>query len=126
MALYTLKCNNKTVGLLHQDAWYIIAFRSVYHARRVQYILDVEPKMLMRPMSVMIQKSQRGNYVDPVSDIGYYLETVPVSKISRYPVENGVGIIVAKEMQDDNELWISFMTTVIPPNDMLEFGNMRL
>lgn len=121
--MFTIKSNNKTVGMCHGNKWHILVFKSAIQARAVQYQLDEKPLIMLldrkktKRDALMIQKRQKDAIYDPVSDLGYYIETTPIAKIARYPFENDIGLVIALGMLEENILWFTFDVEVISPVD---------
>lgn len=119
--IYTVKNNNQYVCCKYHDKRYLIAFRSVHHARHVQYNLQPDPKIITvndtKRQTLIIQKNKSA-HLHPVDDMGYWVGSMSIDYVSRLPSEQGIGVVLLQELLQENSLWFTFGGVMIdPPED---------
>lgn len=108
--MYTLKRGSKTVGFYSGNTSYVIGFKSVVHARSVQYSLNPNPKFMLlksEPVfkdelvanmeSTLFIPKCKGSALDPMNDIGLHLNKVELKDYYMLP-HKGVGILIGYDL----------------------------
>ena len=134
---YTLKSGNKTLGINDNDVHYIVGFRNVYHARRVQYNMHPTPKISLvrrgKPLKrndphddividteakLFIPKQElNGGPHHPLNDGGWHLDTTDYDKLLMVPFKHRVGLIVVTDIVNEIPVDIEADCFIVEPND---------
>lgn len=146
--MFTIQQKNKTVGMRHKDNHYIIGFNNVTQARKVQYAMHPEPRLILtrgdgldigsvleslkpkgsNAVSIVIDTEAtlfipkfKGESTSPMNDGSFHMNTVPYDDFIAYPFTKMLGVIIPYDLvyEDDNEF--TFRSQVIEPFFIPEF-----
>lgn len=125
--IYTIKCGNKTLGLTQVHKYYVIGFKSVMHARSVQFAIDPDPDItfVRRAKTVgggvdvhaMLSIPKHvGPPLDPWKDVGFHLQTEIYDDFVMTPFAKGVGVIMPYDLVDETTDSFVFDAHLIEPD----------
>jgi hypothetical protein len=138
--MFTIQRGNKTVGLMHKNHHFVIGFKSVTHARQVQYHLHPDPTLTLvrgdeidlrshlekkgiKQMSLIIDTKAtlflpkfKGTSTDPMNDGGYHLNNILYNDFVTYPVTKMVGIIMPYDLVEETAEEFMFRSHLIEPS----------
>lgn len=135
--MYTICRGNKTVSVKTDNKDYIIGFKNAYIARKVQYNMHPEPKIILlksntmsiekeniniyidNDASLFIQKLQ-GDYYNPINDGGYHMKNENLDNFMLFPFTNSIGIIIPYNLIDETNDEYIFKCIVLDPSPMVE------
>ena len=137
--MFSLKIGNKTMSMLHYQKHYVIGFKNLTIARKVQYTIETNPTLdivrgddikfertfgdvdliinLDTTASLFISKCS-GSRWDAINDIGYHLHEYKDEEFFLLPFEKNLGIIVAYNIKEETDDEFMFDSYVIDPIDM--------
>lgn len=135
--MYTICRGNKTVGTKSDNKDYIIGYKKVIFARKVQYNIHPEPKIILlksnmtfveknnikvhidNDASLFVQK-HRGNYYNPLNDGCYHMKIEKLDEFMLFPFTKSIGIILPYNLIDETDDEFIFKCIVLSPNSMIE------
>lgn len=146
--IHTLKQGSKSLGVQHENKLFIVGFRNVYLARKVQYtapstitndIIMVSSMSFDRidkintivdPNAILsLPKSKnKGGAWEPVNDMGLHLHTMEYNEFVTLPFTKGLGIVIPYDVLDETGNAIICKSTIIFPTFNVNFArnNLRL
>lgn len=138
--MYTIQQKNKTIGMSHNERHYVVGFKSSKLARKVQYALHPEPKLILvrgtdidlskdlqnkgiNDLSLIVDTEAtlfmpkfKGSSEDPLNDGGYHLHNVLYKDFVTYPFTKMIGVIMPYDLLEENEEEFVFRSHVIEPS----------
>ena len=133
---FTLKAGNKTLGLNDNGMHYIIGFRNVYLARRVQYVMHPTPNLALYRGGGLKRKDQHTDIVidteaklfipkqelkggphHPLNDGGWHLDTKEYKQLLMTPFKYQVGLIMVTNILNEIPIDIEADCWVLEPNE---------
>lgn len=134
--MYTIKSGNKTIGINLYDKNYVIGYNSAILARKVQYNINPEPKIILfKNDNLNINKKIKQNNSDinidinintlyipkydknkiniPINNEGFHLHTIKSDDFMLYPFSKNIGIIIPFKLIEENNNEFIFNAHVI-------------
>jgi hypothetical protein len=139
MKAYTIQRGNKCISYNTIERKYIIGFKSVLVARRVQFSIQPEPEIsLIRGKQFELSDNAnktdknhlefvldteaclfipkcKGSIYEPLNDGGFHMGIINFDEFIRFPFTKGLGIIMPYEVFEESEEEFIFTSYVIDP-----------
>jgi hypothetical protein len=136
--IYVLKQQNKHVSVIHAKRHYVIGFQNVLTARKVQYSLHPDPKMILLRDTIVSLKDDldkqgydlnlkldvratlfipkcKGSVLHPLNDAHYHCDSHTFSEFLYLPLKNNIGIVMPYSLEEEDEDEFMFRSCVIDP-----------
>jgi hypothetical protein len=135
--MHSICRGSTTVSVKSNNINYVIGFKSLSYAKKVQYNIHPEPKIILLKSNVQIVKNEElsiditidneatlfiekhlGDVMDPLNDGGFHISTTKINDFILYPNSKNIGIILPFDLLDETENEFIFKSFVIdPPSD---------
>lgn len=139
--MFTLQLNSKTVGFTHAKREYVIGFKNVVYARKVQYNMATHPELslvkslthmdlsetieeqlvLDHNASLFITKCPFGKRNEQL-----HLQTYTLEKFLLLPYQRNLGIVMPYELIEETDQEFHFKSHVIDPAESITFLKMDM
>ena len=136
--IFVIKQQNKHVSVMHAQKHYVIGFKNVLTARKVQYSLHPEPKMMLLRDTVISLKNDlekqgydmnlnvdvratlfipkcQGTALHPLNDAHYHCHSYTFSEFLSLPLKNNLGIVMPYTLEEEDDHEFMFRSCVIDP-----------
>lgn len=128
--MYTICRGNKIISVRSNNKDYIIGFNKVIIAKKIQYNIHPEPKIIL--LRSNIQKIKEGDLtlsidndatlfiekhngcaLNPMNDGGYHINTVNINEFMLYPYSKNIGVVLPFNLIDESECEFIFKSIVV-------------
>lgn len=136
--IYTLQKGNKHICVYHKKHDYVIGFKNITHARKVNYAIHINPTpLLLRDTNIDLHQDlydegydlhltldvnstlfipkNHTSTIDPIYDGGICMYGHKDSDFLKLPIENKQGIVIPYKLIDETDEEFMFKSYVIDP-----------